>query len=78
MVFAVTHSHGLTEKFSTYEEAIAAIDSIYSDVVVGHPNDITEGGPRTLCWTSQDDADNNDGSRACCVVTKQYAEGESP
>lgn len=52
----------------TYEEACEAVRSGYEDPVIGHDGDLTEGGDRTLCWASWEDAEDDDGARAVCSI----------
>ena len=67
--YTIKHSHGQTESgYATYEEAIAAVESVYSQAEIGHDGDISEGGERTLVWASAEDAEDDDGSRACCSI----------
>ena len=71
--YAIHHSHGQTETgFDTYEDAIAAVKAVYSDVYIGHDGDISDGGERTLCWASEEDSHSDDGARACCSIWKRH------
>jgi hypothetical protein len=71
--YAIKHSHGVTETgFATYPEAVAAVGLVYASVVIGHDGDIAQGGERTLCWRSQEDAENDDGARACAVIQARH------
>ena len=59
--------------FDSYDAAIARVKLVYgSDVVIGHPGDIPDGGERTLCWANELMAESSDGSRACCVIRKRH------
>ena len=69
--FAVTHSHGVTEIFASYDQALAAVGAVYSDASIGHSGDIADGGGRTLVWVDEDTARDDDGSRACCVISRR-------
>lgn len=72
-MYAIKHSHGQTEiGFATYAEAIVAVGLVYPEVVIGHDGDISQGGERTLCWVSQEIAEDDDGSRACCVIQTRH------
>ena len=48
----------------TRDEAIAALRAIYPDLYVD-----TDGG-RTLAWTDEDAAENDDGARAVAELTE--------
>ncbi len=61
-----------TEYADTYEDAIAKVREIYGDAVeIGHSGDIADGGKRTMCWASAEDAENDDGRRACCEIREE-------
>lgn len=66
--YQVRHSHGITETYDTYEEAVEAVRRVYTDPVIGHPGDLEDTGSRTLVWTTEELAWNDDGSRACCAI----------
>lgn len=67
--YKVIHSHGLTERVESYDEAIALVRAVYGeDAAIGHDGDIGEGGERTLCWADADVASGDDGSRACASI----------
>ena len=71
--YNIKHSHGLTERADDYEGAIEVVTTVYgSDAAIGHDGDISEGGERTLCWRSEEEAENDDGSRACAVITQKH------
>lgn len=74
--YSIQHSHGATESgFETYEAALEAVRSVYGeDAEIGHDGDISEGGERTLVWQDEDDAENDDGSRACAVIRAAHSE----
>lgn len=71
--YAIKHSHGRTETgFATYEDAIAAVRSVYQSAAVGHSGDISDGGERTLVWADEETAHESDGSRACAVIVARH------
>lgn len=71
--YAVKHSHGVTNAgFATYDDAIAAVREVYGDCAIGHSGDIEDGGERTLVWSDEDAARDDDGSRAVCSITKRH------
>lgn len=71
--YIVKHSHGLTETgFASYGDAVAAVRAVYTHAEIGHSGDILDGGERTLCWVDEETAQDNDGSRACCVIITRH------
>ena len=72
MSFSVTHRHGITEIYNTYDEAVAALVSVYSTPEIGHPGDISEGGETTLVWGSAELSQDDDGSRACAKIQVRH------
>jgi hypothetical protein len=71
--YSIEHSHGQTDTgYETYEDAVEAVNRVYPDAEIGHAGDIAEGGERTLCWTDEKTAENDDGSRACCVIQQSH------
>lgn len=75
--YKLKHSHGITEKFESYEDAVAAVKSVYGDdAEIGHDGDIPDGGQRTLCWQDAATAIDSDGSRACCEIIQVFAAHE--
>lgn len=76
--YEITHSHGLTEtEIATYAEAVAKVREVYgADCEIGHSGDCEDGGEKTLVWTDAAEAENDDGSRACCSIHKSHEEAE--
>lgn len=72
--YAVKHSHGrLTEYVDTYDEACDLVRRVYGpEAEIGHDGDITEGGESTLCWRSEEDAEDDDGARSCAKIVKRH------
>lgn len=70
--YKITHSHGETETgIDTYEEALDRVRAVYGDdCEIGHDGDLEEGGDRTLVWSDEDTAHNDDGSRAVAKITR--------
>lgn len=64
----IVWSHGITETFDSYEEAVEAVEGVLTDPVIGHDGDITDGGESTLFWSSEELATNDDGSRASGTI----------
>ena len=72
--YAIKHSHGQTETgIETYEEAVERVRAVYKSAEIGHDGDISEGGERTLCWSSQEDSIDDDGRRTCCSIVARHA-----
>lgn len=71
--YAVKHSHGLTETHDTYEEAVAAVRSVYTDPYIGHDGDIAHGGESTLVWA--DEASADDGTSAVATIQARHEAG---
>lgn len=70
MSYKIKHAHGTIDGgYATYEEAIAAVRAVYRSAAIGHDGDIAQGGERTLCWIDDETADDDDGRRACCVIS---------
>ena len=72
MSFSVKHSNGINEAYDTYEEAVAALVSVYGTPEIGHPGDISEGGETTLVWGSAELALDDDGARACAKIQVRH------
>lgn len=70
--FKIKHSHGITETHETYEAAVEAVKSVYRSASIGHSGDIADGGNRTSCWVDEETATDDDGSRACAVITRVH------
>ena len=63
---------GHQSEYSDYADAIFAADRLFGQAaIVGHSGDISDGGTRTLIWESEEQAANDDGSRAVAVITKR-------
>jgi len=73
--YAIKWSHGQTETgFGTLQAAEAAVRSVLSGATIGHSGDIADGGERTLFWASEEDAANDDGSRAKGAIQARHEE----
>lgn len=53
---------------AAYEDACAAILAECPDAEIGHDGDLTERGPRTLCWACEEDSVNDDGAHAVASI----------
>jgi len=68
--YRIIHAHGAIEDgYATYTQAIAAVRAFYRNPAIGHDGDIAQGGDRTLVWACEADSEDDDGSRACCVIS---------
>lgn len=54
-----------------YDEALSLARS-EGATVTEHSGDLSDGGDRTLCWASEDEASNDDGRRALCAIVGSY------
>ncbi len=73
--YQIRHKFGhVTTLRGTYDEACAAVRAIYQSAAIGHDGDISHGGARTLCWTCDEVADGDDGTRACCSIVELESE----
>ena len=70
--FSVRYATGTRHTVETYEEAIAAVRSVFSGAVIGHSGDCVDGGESTLVWASEELAENDDGSRACARIVRLH------
>jgi hypothetical protein len=52
----------------TYEDAKFLCAESYEDAVIGHDGDLESGGDRTLVWANEEDAKDDDGSRAVASI----------
>ena len=73
-MYKITYANGQTDTADTYKKAIAAVKAEWPSAVYGHEGDLSDGGNRTLCWGSFDDAAlavcNNDARKAIAVITR--------
>lgn len=77
----VRHSHGLTETFSTLDDAMRALEDIYGDEIV---TAIYDGGDltdvddlrhgRALVWSDEASSVDDDGARAVASVSVSWAD----
>lgn len=74
--YKINWSHGGTATYDTYEEAIATVESVLRHAEIGHDGDISEGGERTLFWSSEELAQDDDGSRAAGSITARHEGGD--
>ncbi len=52
----------------SYEEACDIVTARYPGAEIGHDGDLDDGGERTLCWETADDANNDDGADAIATI----------
>jgi hypothetical protein len=71
--YALQYSNGQTETYDTYEDAVAAYLTSRAHGVVGHSGDVSEGGERSLCWSSEELAKDDDGSRADASIRVRHS-----
>ena len=64
--YTISFTDGRTETIDgSYQEALDYVRELAgADVEIGHDGDLSDGGDRTLFWTSEEDAANDDGARA--------------
>lgn len=67
MTYEVRWSNGRRESCGTYEEAVEIARAGGAEEI-GHDGDLANGGERTLCWASEEDAIDDDGARAICSI----------
>ena len=75
MGYTINWSNGHTQMVDTYEEALAEVGAETQSAtggcaVIGHDGDLTDGGDRTLCWWTEQDAANDDGRKAACTIRR--------
>lgn len=70
----IRYTDGREVTVDSYAEAIAAIALEYPQCEIGHDGDLSDGGDRTLAWSCDADAIDDDGARA--VASIRLARGE--
>jgi hypothetical protein len=69
VAYQVRYNNGrVVSGLESYRDAIAEVVSTYDGADIGHSGDLTDGGERTLCWASEEDAVNDDGARAVASI----------
>ena len=69
MTYAINYSNGRVDGgYETYEAAVAAFAIEHEECEIGHDGDLSDGGDRTLCWASAEDAADDDGARAVASI----------
>lgn len=76
MTYRIDYSHGISTWHQTYDDAVAAIRSVYTDPEIGHDGDITDGGERTLVWRDLESSDDDDGARAVATIRRLHDHDE--
>ncbi len=73
--YLLTYADGTTgrREAESYEDLIDSLldQPSWEGCVVGHAGDLGEGGDRTLVWASADDAQDDPGAKAFCVITRE-------
>ena len=67
----VQHSHGLTERYTSYDDAVDALREVYGEdieVVATEYELLSEDCARALVWQDEAAARNDDGSRAVASI----------
>jgi hypothetical protein len=65
MTYTITYTNGDPDReFESYEAAVEAVETEFPDCEIGHAGDLTDDGDRTLFWSDEDEAENDDGARA--------------
>jgi hypothetical protein len=63
--YKIIWAHGQTDTgFATLDDAEVAVRSVLTDAEIGHSGDISDGGERTLFWSSESDSVNDDGEKS--------------
>lgn len=68
MTYTIKYSNGRTDTADTYDAAIEAVRAEYPDAEIGHDGDLENGGDRTLCWETEDEAADDDGASAIASI----------
>lgn len=63
---------GTTMTRSTYDDALRAVVALYAGAVTTHPGDLLDGGDRTLCWASEEDAVDDPGTLSIARITVHF------
>ena len=71
--YRISYTNGATaETHETYEAAVASLRAEFgAAAVIGHDGDLQGFGDRTLCWESEDDAQDDDGARAVASISRR-------
>jgi hypothetical protein len=71
--YRVTWSHtSRVDRFEAYDEAVAAVRSVFPAATIGHDGDISGGGESTLCWPDEVASLDDDGARAVAAIWVQH------
>jgi hypothetical protein len=74
--YVIVWAEGVTDPpRATYGEALAAVRGVLSDPVIGHSNDILEGGERTFFWASAEPAGNANGLPLAGYIEARHDSG---
>lgn len=66
--YTVTFAHGVTTYHGSYEDACAAVRAVHPDASIGHGGDLLDGGDSTLCWPSEEAAQDGTDVRAVAKI----------
>ena len=64
------YADGRIVSHDSYEGAVAALEAEYEDATIGHDGDLDDGGDRTLVWSSEDDAWQDDGRKSVAKIVR--------
>ena len=67
MEYKINWSNGNTTTCETLDKAYEMIYRCYPEAIIGHENDLMDGGNQTYAWEYGDEV-NNDGARAIAVI----------
>lgn len=72
--YKIVWAHGQTDYgFGSLDAAEETIRTVLSEAEIGHDGDLSDGGERTLFWSSAEDAENDDGVRAAGKIVRTEA-----
>jgi len=66
--YEIRWAWGRVENFPTWDEVEARVLDEFPEAAIGHPGDLSDFGDRTLCWRTEEEALNDPGARAVCVI----------
>jgi hypothetical protein len=69
MSYAIHWSNGRIDGgYETMDAAQDAVLAAHPNAEIGHDGDLSGGGDRTLCWSTEEDSVDDDGARAVCSI----------
>lgn len=66
--YEIRYSDGRRTEHDTYESAKDEILARWPDAEIGHDGDLSDGGKRTLCWSSEEESIDDNGARAVASI----------